>query len=438
MRLFTLACVVSSSLALAQEVADAGVAPAPVVAPVPAVAAAPAASVTPAPPPLTVASVLETMLAYARPYATIKPTVIVEGAAVESFSQPNAVAITAAANPVLATAPTTPRMSFQVAQSRLGLWLNEKGAIRAQAEIDFIDYTKATPTVASLPRLRIAKIEWAPTEHFTLIAGQDWDLHAPVNPHGSNLVGARFQSGNVGYIRQQVKALGRVGNLELGAAIGMEGVNAAAKEAAFELSLVPTFAVRAAYLVGSNGRVGVSGLATSIIMGLGKTDQRRAFAGGATAFADVTFGRTTLRGELSVGQNMANIGMLSIGFGSLAHDMPEWGGFISVRHGFTDMHFIYANAGLMRVLDRVSVVPSYTSTTASDGVVTSALGTTGPGMLHNAGATLGYELRLSKNLGFLLEGFFMQTEFRLLDADAARLNPTRQAVGGELAAVVTF
>ncbi len=196
--------------------------------------------------------------------------------------------------------------------------------------------------------------------------------------------------------------------------------------------------VRAAYLMGPNGRVGVSGLATSIIMGLGKTDQRRAFAGGATAFADVTFGRTTLRGELSVGQNLANIGMLSIGFGGVAHDMPEWGGFISVRHGFTDMHFVYANAGLMRVLARSNVAASYTNTTASDGVVTSALGTTGPGMLHNAGATLGYELRISKNLGFLLEGFVMQTEFQLLSADLARFNPVRQATGGELAAVVTF
>jgi hypothetical protein len=429
MRLLTLALVASSSLAFAQEVTDAGVA-APPLAVVPVAA--------PVPPPLTAASVLETMLGFARPYAIIKPTIIVEGTAVESFSQPNASAITAAANPVLATSPAASRLSFQVAQSRLGLWLNEKGAIRGQAEIDFIDFTKATPTVASLPRLRIAKIEWAPTEHFTLVAGQDWDLHAPVNPHGSNLVGARFQSGNVGYIRQQVKGLAKVGNLELGAAIGMEGVNAAAKDAALEFSLVPTFAVRAVYLLGPNGKVGVSGLATSVIMGMGKPEQHRSFAGGVSAFADLTFGRTSLRGELSVGKNMANLGMLSIGFGTVAHDMPEWGGFLSVRHGFTEMHFVYVNAGLMRVLDRANVATSYTSTTASDGVVTSALGTTGPGMLHNAGVTLGYELRINKNLGFLLEGFFMQTEFRLLAADVARFNPTRQAAGGELAAVVSF
>ncbi len=432
MRLIVLVVALSSVIAVAQ-------APAlvPVVEPAPVVVPAPAA------PPVTALSVLEQVLAAFRPYVTFKPTIIAASAAVESYSQPNATAITAAANPVLAavSVPDQGRLTFQIAQSRLGLWFNEKGAVRGQVEIDFIDFTKATPTVASLPRLRIAKFEWAATDHFLLSAGQDWDLHAPVNPHGINLVGARFLSGNAGFMRQQVKAIGKLGDFELAAAVGMEGVNPTAKDSAFELSGVPTFAVRAAYLVGK-GRVGVSGLATSLRFGQGTATDRRTLAGGVSAFADVTFGRTSLRGEFNVGQNMANIGMLTLGFGG-AKDVGEWGGFVSVRHGFTDMHFVYAHAGLMRVLNGDAVRPSYSyPTTPADGSLpalsTAVLAGSGPGIVMNAGATLGYELRLTKNLAFLLEGFVMQTEHQRIDFDVGRVAGLRRAFGGELAGLVTF
>jgi hypothetical protein len=416
--------LVSSSAAVAE--ADAGVAP-PAVAP---------AVVSPAAP-----SVLDSVLQAFRPYATIKPTVIASSAAVESFSQPNASAITAAGNPVLATAPADPRLTFQVAQSRAGVWLNEKGVVRGQVELDFIDFTKASPTVASLPRLRIAKVEWAPTDAFTLMVGQDWDLHAPVNAHGSNMVGARFQSGNLAFMRQQIKAVGRLGDFELGGAIGMEGANVTSKDAAFELSGVPTFALRGAWLVGK-GKVGLSGIVTSLRLNLGAPTERRAMAGGVTAFADVTFGRTTVRGELSAGQNMANLGLLSLGQGG-PKDVGEWGGFVSVRQGITDMHFVYGTAGLMRVFNRDAVRPSYSyPTVPADGTPpafsTAGLAGTGPGIVHNAGVTLGYELRINKNLAFLLEGFFLQTEHQLLATDVDRADPTRRALGGELATFVTF
>ncbi len=441
MRGALLAVVVCSFGALAEE--DAGVvAVEPVAVPI----AAPVAAVTPTPllaPIAPGASVLDTVLQFARPYITFKPTIIASGSAVESYSQPNATAITAAANPVIATLPADPRLTFQIAQSRTGIWFNEKGALRGVVEIDFIDFAKASPTVASLPRLRLARIEWAPTEKFTLVAGQDWDLHGPINPHGSNMVGARFLSGNVGFMRQQVKALGRVGDFELAAAVGMEGVNATAKDSAFELSAVPTFAVRASWLV-AKGRVGVSALGTSLRFGAGTPAERRTLAGGVTAFAEVTFGRTNLRGELSMGQNMANIGLLSLGFGG-AKDVAEWGGFLSARHGFTDMHFVYATAGLMRVLNRDAVRPSYAyASVPADGSLpalsSAAIAGTGPGLLHNAGVTLGYELRLSKNLAFLLEGFYLWSEHKLDPIDQARggIEPIRQALGGELAAVVTF
>jgi hypothetical protein len=446
MRLVTLALVLSSLVAFAQEEQDAGLpeavvpavpAPLPVAPPVAAIAAPSVLPPTSSP---QGASILDTILEAFHPYATLKPTVIVSGAAVESYSQPNASAVTAAGNPVLATLPTESRLTFQVAQSRTGAWFNEKGVVRGHLEVDFIDFSKASPTVASLPRLRIANIDWAPTKSFTLSAGQDWDLHAPINPHGSNLVGARFLSGNVGFMRQQVKAIGRLGDLELAGAVGLTAANTGAKDAAVELSPIPTFAVRASYLVGK-GRIGLSGIATSLRLSPGAATERHAFAGGGTVFADVTFGHTNLRGELSLGQNMANLGLLTLGLGG-PKDVAEWGGFLSVRHGITDMHFIYATVGFGHALNRDAVRPSYSyATLPTDGLPamsSAAIAGTGPGILHNMGATLGYELRLNKNLGFLLEGFVMQTEHQLIDFDAGRTARVRNAFGGELAALVSF
>ena len=205
---------------------------------------------------------------------------------------------------------------------------------------------------------------------------------------------------------------------------------------------MPTFAVRAVWLVGK-GRVGVSGIATSLRLGLGTAAERRAFAGGGSLFADVTLGRTSLRAELNAGQNLSNLGALTLGFGNAAQDVADWGGFLSVRHGFTDMHFVYANAGLMRVINRDAVRVSYSYPAlpmdgSAPALSSAVLAGTGPGLLHNAGASLGYELRLNKNLAFLLEGFFLWSEHKLLDVDVGRVSSIRQAFGGELAALVTF
>lgn len=411
------------------EVIDAG-APAEVAAPAPVVPVVVPDAGTPPPSP----SVWERVLEVFHPYATFKPTVIVSSGAVESYSQPNEAAITAAGNPVLSTQPDHARFTFQVAQTRLGLKLNEKGAVRAQIEVDFIDFGKASPTTTSLPRLRIARVDWVPVEQFTLSVGQDWDLHAPVNPHGSNLVGANFLSGNSGFMRQQIKAIGVVGGFELAGAVGMQGPNTGAKDGAFELGLVPTFALRASWLVDGKGRVGVSGLATSLWLSPGTSAERHTLAGGVTAFADVTLGHTTVRGEVTLGRNMANLGLLTLGFGG-AKDLDEWGGFVSVRHAFTDMHAIYAHGGIARILNRSDVVPSYGYATATSAA---ALTGTGPGLRANGGVTLGYELRVHKHLAFMLEGFYFRSEHVLQAADEARLSGTREALGGELATFVTF
>ena len=136
-----------------------------------------------------------------------------------------------------------------------------------------------------------------------------------------------------------------------------------------------------------------------------------------------------------MGQNAANLGLLTLGFGGVANDVPEWGGFISVRHGFSANHFVYGHAGLARALNMALVRPSYAT---AAGATAPALAGTGPGIRANVSATLGYELRISKMLGFLLEGFYFHTEHALTDTDRETFSPVREALGAELCALVTF
>ncbi|MDF2694387.1 MAG: hypothetical protein K0S65_2770, partial [Labilithrix sp.] len=137
---------------------------------------APSTPPTPPPPPAAIEKTADALANLFRFYGTLKPTVIASVGSLESFSQPNATAETAAGNPALATLPKETRGTFQVGQSRVGLWVAEKSRTRGHLEFDFVDFTKASPTVASVPRLRIATVEWEPVDKLTFTFGQDWDL----------------------------------------------------------------------------------------------------------------------------------------------------------------------------------------------------------------------------------------------------------------------
>lgn len=369
-----------------------------------------------------------------RPYGTLKPTVIGAYGAVESYSQPNASAITAAGNPALAAMPEESRLTFQAAQSRFGLMINEAGEVRGQLELDAIDFSKAGPTVASLPRLRIAKAEWAPSSLLALSAGQDWDLHAPLNPHGSNLVGARFLSGNSGFMRQQVKLHLRPGPFELSVAVGMPSANLSNKDGGVELGFFPTGAARITWTGIPGLRLGASAISSRLRLSPGPNESKL-WASAVAAYGEWSQGATNLRLEAYYGQNAANLGLLTLGFGRPGQNLREAGGFFSARQGFLELHYLYLNLGGAWALAPDEVRPSYTY--ASEGAP-AALAATGPGIRNNVGLVLGYELRLHSNLAFQLEGFGVRTRHRLQALDQGRLSSLASAFGGEVAMLVTF
>jgi hypothetical protein len=440
---------VMSASVLAQPAPDSSVAPPPPPGeqqmpteppPAPAAPAAPAAPPAPAAPAAPPAT--ENVL---RPYGTFNARVVMASAAVETFNQPNAVAPTAAGHPVLANRPDESRFSLQVGQSRFGLWVNEKGTLRGQVEVDFADFTKATPTVQAVPRLRIARVDWVPAPGHTLSLGQDWDLAAPLNAHGINMVGTLFVAGNTGFMRQQLKYLHTQDAYEVGLALGFPGANATAKDAAFELGFTPTVAVRGAYKSGAS-RVGASVLATRLTYALGTPQERRSPSYQGTLFAElVPTPATSVRVELNFGQNTANLGMLSLSQGRADKDMRDVGGFVSARQTFRARHAVYAMAGLQRALQRGDVVPAYAYPTVPEGqrppISTAALSGTGPGMHRNGAVRLGYEFKPGSALALVVEGFLYQSHHALQAPDAEEVGGgggRRRAVGLETGMLLSF
>jgi hypothetical protein len=378
-----------------------------------------------------------------RPYAWIKPTVVFSGSPVESFSQPNMSAVTAAGNPVLAAIQNEAALTFQVAQSRLGFWFNEKAPIRGQFELDFIDFTKSSPTVGALPRLRIAKVEWALSDSTVLMAGQDWDLFAPVNPYTVDIVAVAFQAGNTAFMRQQAKLIWHNESLEIGGAIGLAGINNAAKAQIPEYSRMPTFAGRAAVLFGAAGRIGVSAIATSWRFAPDTPAERKALAGAAGLYGDVTPAeRFNIRFEAYYGQNFGNLGALSLGTGNAVDDIKEVGGFLSAKYGFTDAHALYMLAGAAKVLNDEDVTPSYTYGTVAPMTVplesTATVAGTGAGMTSNLTARLGYEYRYDKTIAVMAEGFAFKSDHVLNQQFDADVDNTRTALGAELGLFFTL
>lgn len=432
--------------------ASAEAAPAPEAEPVPP---EPPPAPEPPPPPVEAAPPPPPPPPLVRPYGLIKPTLIFEGRPVESFSQPNASAATAAANPVIQAGALSHESSYtlQVAQSRFGVWFAEGQPVRGQLELDFIDFAKSSPTVQALPRLRIAKVEWSVSDAAVLMVGQDWDLWGPINPHGINLVGGSFQAGNTGFMRQQAKLIWHNDSLELGGALGLVGVNAAAKSAMPEFNGLPSLAGRAAVLLGTAGRIGVDVLATQWRFAAGAPTEKKGFAGGVGLYGDVTPAeRFNLRFEGYYGQNIANMGALGLGVGHMVPSMTggpadklasmkEVGGFLSAKYGFSDTNGLYGVFGMAKVLNDSDVIPSYGPAATLDAtgmpVIANALvPANGPGIKQNMNVRLGYEYRYDKSLAFLLEGFMFKTK-HALDATAT-VSADRSALGFETGLLFTL
>lgn len=360
-------------------------------------------------------------------YGFLLPTWTLSSAGVESFSQQNGGAYTAAANPVLQRSPDQARSTFQVAQSRFGFTLEPVKSARGRMEFDFIDFSKASPTTAALIRVRRAVIEADIDDSTMFRFGQDWDLGSPTNPITFNPIGNYFQAGNIGFMRIQAEVIHKSGDFEHALALGLPGSNNNSVDSTLELTVAPTVALRETYKPSANSQTGVSVLASTMRRDTGSSN--RIFAGYANAFYEGKTETCELRAEAYVGQNTFNLGSLGLGFGTIgAESVKEAGGYISGRHHLSEKTAIFGGVGAAFVLNPNEMVASYSGT---------ALTNTGPGIERNYTARIGGQWNPIQSLSVFMELAGLATRHHLRPADVG-LGKDRSAFLVQSGAMLSF
>lgn len=384
-----------------------------------------------------------------RVFGLIKPTMIA-GNGVESYGFANYSATTAAANPLFFQNPDDLSLSFQVAQSRLGVVVGEALPVRGTLELDFIHFDQASPVQAAFPRVRLAFVDWHMNDQHRLILGQNWDLFSPLGVHGFDLVGGSFQAGNSGFLRQQFQWLGMFGAVEAGLAVGLQAPNNTAAVNNVELGHFPSLALRVAYKPSKGNQAGVSAIATRLRF----TDDKFSYAYGATLYGEVTAFNNALNARLEAyyGTNLNNMGALTLGQGYADKDVSEVGGFLSVKHSFTTAHALHLVAGFAMILNpddmklgytpavaAVAADPTATPPVAAVAAVAAARAPgNGPGIEQNLNLRLGYSYSPLERFSLVLEPFLLLTRHKLDDVALSKFDADRKGYGAQVGALYQF
>lgn len=339
-------------------------------------------------------------------YGFIKASAMYSTQGLASYNNINLSAPTSAVPQVRGRADKASRMSFQTQQSRIGTMLKKGDNLSARIEMDFIDFNKSSPTTQMNPRVRIASVTYAWDNH-KVIVGQDWDLFSPVTSYTFDYVGLYFLAGNTGFMRQQAMYLNTQGSWEFGGALGMAGNNPGTSDADLEISKSPTYALRASRLL-EKGRIGVSGIYGRINYEMSNKSTHDAYAG--NAFYEQVFSRFELKSEAYYGQNLANLGALSIGKGSATSNVKEYGATLTGAFKFIDRHHLFGGMGFARI-DNRSQIPSYVvgTTSTNNGVISS------PGIRGNFLQRVGHDFRVTEDLSWLTELSHYDTTHKLSD-----------------------
>lgn len=281
------------------------------------------------------------------------------------------------------------RMSFQTQQTRTGVNLKKDDHLSAKLEFDFIDFAKSSPTTQMNPRVRIASVTYA-FENQKIIIGQDWDLFSPVTSMTFDYVGLYFMAGNTGFMRQQAQYLNTQGNWEFGAAVGMAGNNPGTMDSDLELSKSPSYSARASYAL-TAGRVGVSAIYAHLKYEANNSSHD---SYGYNAFYEKVFGETTVKSEIYYGQNLANLGSLSIGKGVMNANVKEYGGTLTASHKINAKNIPFGGIGLAKVDNRNEITPF--SVNASNII-------TNPGIRSNFLVRVGWEYKVTDDFSWISE-----------------------------------
>lgn len=293
------------------------------------------------------------------------------------------------------------RLSFQTQQTRAGVNMKKGDNISAKIEFDFIDFNKSSPTTQMNPRVRIASVTYA-WENQKVIIGQDWDLFSPVGATTFDYVGLYFLAGNTGFMRQQAQYLNTQGNWEIAGAIGMAGNNPGTIDSDLELSKAPSYSARASYSL-ENGRMGVSTIYAKLKY---ETNQSSHDSYAYNVFFEKVLADTIIKSEAYYGQNLANLGSLSIGRGTATSNVNEFGGTLSVSRKLDPQNIPFAGIGFAKVDNKNELTPFATTTTGTNVI-------TAPGIKSNFLMRLGWEYKVTEDFSWISEVSRYETTSKL-------------------------
>jgi hypothetical protein len=419
---------------------DAVPAPEPAPAEQPLLPPEPAPEPEPEPEPAPAAAAPAADKPLVRFFGIIKPTLIVANA-LESFGNVNFVAPTAVANPVFAPDPDDMALGWQVQQTRFGMAIGEGLPVTAKLELDFVDsaappgFNRSSPAQATTPRLRQAYVEWSITEGHKLTIGQLWDFFSPLNNHTYNLVGNLFQSGNVGFMRHQLGWTGNFGPIEAALVLGLTAQNLTPTLNGVEFGKVPTFVPRVSYRRGKELWVGVSAIASRITLGSQTPAEDTKMVFGGNAFADTNFGAMNLRAEVYGGQNLANLGVLSLAQVTPAEDISEIGGYVSAKYTINPSNSAHVVVGGAAVLNTDDMALGYTPADATAGTPATR---SGVGIQNNFSLRAGYAYTPYAGFSLVFEPFLILTKHKLDPVAEAAFGESRKGGGVEFGGLYTF
>jgi hypothetical protein len=353
-------------------------------------------------------------------YGFIKAAATGSTRSVESLGRDNFVAYTAVANPVVNPHTNKGSMSLQVQQSRLGLKSHLDDNLTGLVEIDFVDFNKATPTVASVARLRRAIITYQPAEKWTLNVGQDWDLFSPYSPYSYNLIGHYFLSGDVGFMRLQAQTLYKNDNSESAIALGFPSYTNQSTIGNSEWTTTPTIALRQQWTI-HNWAIGAS----SIVGRIENVITKQSITPyGANIFSRYNTADTEWVFEAYYGENMENLSLQALSYSPTFKRLKEAGAYSTFHQKYENWGW-FVGVGYARILNTENLTPSY-SRVAGNPVSNLLTASTGYGIVHNTTARLGYEYYLTKKLNAYGEVAYLYTQHLLDPADSA-ISPNRSS-----------
>lgn len=357
------------------------------------------------------------------PYGFILTNITVSNHGVDSYGNPNQSAPTAATpNVASVTSGTTTytntpaaqnqqlRSSFQAAQSRIGVVINPAKKVRGKLEFDFIDFTKATPTTQMYPRIRIAKVEYYTENKTTYILGQDWDFFSPLNPVNYNAVGSYFQAGNAGFLRQQLGVVDSYDWGEFAIALGLPTANSGNFDTNVEISKAPTASTRLKFNAGKSS-FGMSAVIGKVIFNTSVTNERKVY--GLNLFADIVTNEFIIKFETYCGQNLSNIGALTIAQGRETASVKECGGYLTPKFILSPSVSFYTGVGYASIPNKASV--SNRSNTITSSLVGS-LGTATTGIRNNLLLKVGFDKKMTEKLNAFFEVSRFRTSYNISSA----------------------